>query len=82
VSQKPSPYNIRIQPAISQPINMSQSSSEARILLTLQALQDDLKITIRRAATIYNVNRYTLGRRQQGILLKRKTLNKSRLFSN
>jgi hypothetical protein len=61
---------------------MSQSSNEARILLALQALHDDPKLTIRRAATIYNVNRCTLGRRQHGTLAKRDTLNKSRLFSD
>jgi hypothetical protein len=56
---------------------MPQSSNEARILLALQALRDNPKLTVRRAANIYNVNRSTLGRRQHGILSTRDTPTKS-----
>jgi hypothetical protein len=39
---------------------MTQSSNEARILLALQALQNNPKLSTRRAATIYKVNYRTL----------------------
>ncbi|KAM5527945.1 transposase [Fusarium oxysporum f. sp. phaseoli] len=61
---------------------MPQSSNEARILLALQALKDNPKLTVRRAANIYDVNRSTLGRRQHGILSKRDTPTKSRKLSD
>ena len=34
---------------------MSQSTAEARIILALQAYQADPKLSLRRAAKIYNV---------------------------
>jgi hypothetical protein len=61
---------------------MSQSSTEARILLALQALQNDPKLSIRRAASTYNVCRMKLSRRQQGILSTRDTTTKSRNLSD
>src|SRR6478735_8016307 len=61
---------------------MSQSSNEARILLALQALQNNPKLTVRRAATIYQVNHCTLGRRQQGIQSRRGSIPKSRKLSD
>ncbi|KAJ0126137.1 MFS transporter prlL, partial [Fusarium oxysporum f. sp. albedinis] len=39
---------------------MSQPSNEARILLALQALQNNPKLRLRRAATIYKVGYSTL----------------------
>jgi DNA-binding Lrp family transcriptional regulator len=48
---------------------MPDGNTEARILLALQALQNDPKLKIRRAAEIYNVTRMTLWRRQKGILV-------------
>jgi hypothetical protein len=61
---------------------MPQSSNEARINLALQALQNDPKLTIRRAASIYTVNYRTLARRRHGILSTRNTLTKSRKLSD
>ncbi|KAJ0150407.1 Periostin [Fusarium oxysporum f. sp. albedinis] len=60
---------------------MSQSSYEARILLALQALQNNPELTVRRAASIYKVSRTTLGRRQHGIQSRRDSIPKSRLLS-
>jgi hypothetical protein len=57
---------------------MSQSSSEARILLALLALQNDPKLKIRRAAEIYKVGRMMLWRRQQGIQSRSDWIPKSR----
>ena len=61
---------------------MPRSSNEARINLALQALQNNPKLTIRRAASIYIVNYRTLARRQHGILSTHDTLTKSRKLSN
>ncbi|KAM5515600.1 transposase [Fusarium oxysporum f. sp. phaseoli] len=61
---------------------MSESLYEARILLALQALQNDPKLSIRKAATIYQVNHCTLGRRQDGIQSIHSTTTKSRNLSD
>src|SRR6478735_2441647 len=61
---------------------MSQSSTEARILLALQALQNDPKLSTRRAAATYSVGRMQLWRRQRGILATHNTTPKSRKLSN
>ena len=55
---------------------------KARTLLALQALQNNPKLKLRRAATIYTVNLTTLWRRQQGILSRQDTISKSRRLSN
>jgi hypothetical protein len=46
---------------------MSQFNDEGNIFLALQALQNDPKLRIRRAASIYNACPKKLGRRQKGI---------------
>ena len=46
---------------------MSQLNKEANILLALQALQKDPKLSIRRAAAIYTVPATTLRHRQKGM---------------
>ena len=61
---------------------MSQSSNEARILLTLQALQNDPNLKTRRAATLYKVNYRTLYRRQDGIQSRRDSIPNSRKLSD
>ena len=61
---------------------MSQSSDEARILLALQALQNDQKLSLRRAANIYEVNLWKLRRRQAGIQSRRDTIQKSRKLTD
>ncbi|KAM5527244.1 transposase [Fusarium oxysporum f. sp. phaseoli] len=61
---------------------MPQPSYEARILLALQALQNDPKLSIRKAATVYQVNHRTLGRRRNGIHSKRDITTKSRNLSD
>jgi hypothetical protein len=81
-SKNPSTYTITIQSDISQQPNMPESSNEAKIILALQALQNDPKLSLRKAAAIYHVDRFTLSRRRHGILSKRDTLTKSRLLSD
>jgi hypothetical protein len=61
---------------------MPQSSNEARILLALQALQNDPKLSTRRAATIYNVYYRTLQRRHNGIQSRRDSIPNSRKLSD
>jgi predicted HTH domain antitoxin len=61
---------------------MSQLNKEANILLAIQALQNEKKLSLRRAAKIYTVSLTTLWRRQQGILSQRDTIPKSRKLSD
>jgi hypothetical protein len=61
---------------------MSQLNKEANILLAIQALQNDPKLSLRRAAKIYKVSLTTLWRQQQGILSQRDTIPKSRKLSD
>ncbi|KAG6996429.1 hypothetical protein FocnCong_v015407 [Fusarium oxysporum f. sp. conglutinans] len=61
---------------------MSQLNKELNILLAIQALQNDLKLSLRRAAKVYKVSLTTLWRRQQGILSQRDTIPKSRKLSD
>jgi hypothetical protein len=72
-SKNPSTYTIALQSDISQQPNMPESSNEAYIILALQALQNDLKLSLRKAAAMYHVDRFALSRRRQGIFLKRVT---------
>jgi hypothetical protein len=61
---------------------MSQSSNEAGILLDLQAIQNNPKLSLRRAAGIYQVPFSTLQRRQDGIQSRRNYISKSRTLSD
>jgi hypothetical protein len=61
---------------------MPQSLDEARILHTLQALQNDPKLTIGRAAKMYEVGRMKLWRRQQGIQSRCDWVPKSRKLTD
>ncbi|KAF6527705.1 hypothetical protein HZS61_008007 [Fusarium oxysporum f. sp. conglutinans] len=61
---------------------MPRLNNEANILLALQALQNDPKLSLRRAASIYTVSWKTLGRRQKGIQSQRDATPKSRKLSD
>ena|SRR5436305_1571711 len=61
---------------------MSQPSNEARILLALQALQNNPKLHLRRAATIYKVGYSTLRDRQHGIQSRSDCIPNSRKLSD
>src|SRR6478736_9461848 len=61
---------------------MSQPSNEARILLALQALQNNPKLSLRRAADIYEVSRFALHRRQNGIQSRGDSIPNSRRLSD
>ncbi|TVY62375.1 hypothetical protein Focb16_v004072 [Fusarium oxysporum f. sp. cubense] len=61
---------------------MPQLNEEARILLALQALQNNPKLKLRRAAEIYKVGPMKLWRRRKGILSIHDTIPKSRKLSD
>ncbi|KAL9565161.1 hypothetical protein ACKAV7_010806 [Fusarium commune] len=61
---------------------MPQLNEEARILLALQALQNNPKLKLRRAAEIYEVGPMKLWRRRKGILSIHDTVPKSRKLSD
>jgi hypothetical protein len=61
---------------------MPQSHIEANTLLALQALQNNPKLSTRRAANIYQFNEHRLRRRQQGFQSRRDTMPNSRSLSN
>ncbi|KAL9563830.1 hypothetical protein ACKAV7_012072 [Fusarium commune] len=61
---------------------MSQPSNEARILLALQALQNNPKLSLRRAATIYEIRFGTLRNRKMGMQSRCDWIPKSRKLSN
>ncbi|RYC79640.1 hypothetical protein BFJ63_vAg17476 [Fusarium oxysporum f. sp. narcissi] len=61
---------------------MSQSSNEARILLALQALQKNRKLSTRQAATIYKVYYRTLQPRRNGMQARCDSIPNSRKLSD
>jgi DNA-binding Lrp family transcriptional regulator len=61
---------------------MSDSNTEARTLLALQALQNNPRLSIRRVAKTYRVSDHRLRRRQQGIQSRRDTIPNSRRLSD
>jgi hypothetical protein len=61
---------------------MPQLNEEARILLALQALQNNPKLKLRRAAEIYEVGPMKQWRRRKGILSIHDTIPKSRKLSD
>ncbi|RKK91618.1 hypothetical protein BFJ70_g17804, partial [Fusarium oxysporum] len=61
---------------------MSQSTAEARIILALQAYQADPKLSLRRAAKIYDVHFRTLHYRSQGRQARDDCIPNSRKLSD
>src|SRR6478735_6265262 len=61
---------------------MSDPNIEGKILLALQALQNDPKLQLRRTAEIYKVGRMILWRRQKGIQSRSDWVPKSRKLSD
>jgi hypothetical protein len=61
---------------------MPPDNKEARILLALQALKNNPKLSIRRAAEIYKVHYRTLHRRHKGSQSRRDIIPKSRKLSD
>ncbi|KAF6515843.1 hypothetical protein HZS61_004584 [Fusarium oxysporum f. sp. conglutinans] len=61
---------------------MPEFNSEGNILLTLQTLQYNPKLKLRRAASIYKACPKKLGRRQEGMQSRRDWIPKSRKLSD
>ena len=57
---------------------MDSLSNEARVILALEAIRKDQKLSIRAAAKIYNVSDQTLHRRRDGHPTRRDTSPNSR----
>jgi hypothetical protein len=68
--------------SISQQLVMESTSNESRVILALQALRNDPKLSVRKASTIYNTPRTTLRRRQAGKPSQAETTVKTRKLSN
>ena len=66
----------------SSPSKMPSTSDESRVVLALQALQDDESLSVLATAKAYNVNRMTLTRRRAGRLSRRDTTPKSRRLTD
>jgi hypothetical protein len=78
----PPTSNLPIYELIYQPPDMSDPNYKARMLLALQALQNNPNLSVRRAADIYKVDRMTLRRRQNGIKSQCDSIPKSRRLSD
>jgi hypothetical protein len=61
---------------------METPSKESLMILALQALKNDPKLSVRKAAQIYTVSPTTLTRRQKGKPSEAETTVKSRKLSN
>ncbi len=53
---------------------MESSSKEARLFLAIQALKNDPKLSLRKAAAHYSVPKSTLNTRRNGILARPDTI--------
>ena len=61
---------------------MSSASKEARVILALQALQNDTELGLRAAAKLYNVPVSTLGHRRTGRAVRRDLPANSRCLTD
>ena len=61
---------------------MDKHSSEARVILALEAIKNDENLSLRAAAKIYQVSRTTLLRRRNGVTARRDSLANSRKLTN
>ncbi|CCD48951.1 hypothetical protein BofuT4_P028270.1 [Botrytis cinerea T4] len=52
---------------------MNSNNQEARILLAIEAIHKDKKLSIRKAAMLYNIPRTTLRHRMEGLPLRTET---------
>ncbi len=61
---------------------MPSTSKEARVILALEAIRNDEKLSLRAAAKLYNVPESTLCSRRAGILARRDTTPNSRRLTD
>ena len=67
---------------ISPPQIMPQKHDESRIILALQAMQNDPKLSARAAGKIYSVSHEKLSRRRRGMQPRRDIIANSRKLTN
>jgi len=75
-------HHFHIQPLFSPQPNITARSNEARLLLALQALQDDKNLSLRKAAEIYDINHTTLFHQHAGRPTRRDIPANSRKLTN
>jgi hypothetical protein len=80
-TKNPSTYINTTKSIKSQQLKMPQSSNEGKILLALQALQNDPKLSMRHASQIYEVGYSTLRDRRHGRQSRRDIMPNSRKLS-
>ena len=61
---------------------MPQKNDESQVVLALQAMQNDPKLSARAAGKIYSVDHEKLSRRKRGIKPRRDTLANSRKLTD
>ena len=61
---------------------MDSNSTESKLILALQALENDPNLSVKRASSIYNVARSTLISRRAGVKSRRDIQPKSRKLTN
>jgi hypothetical protein len=61
---------------------METLSKESLIILAIQALENDPKLSVQKAAQIYKVSYITLSHRRKGILSRVEIIVKSQKLSN
>ena len=66
------------QHQFSSPSKMPSTSDESRVILALQALQNDRNLSVLAASKIYNISRTTLTRRRAGRPARRDTMPNSK----
>jgi hypothetical protein len=80
-SLNPQNWDISFLNHFTQQPNMPSQSNEANIILAVQAIHSDPKLSIRKAASIYNAPYTTLHHRLQGIMARRDCTPKSRALT-
>ena len=61
---------------------MPQKNDERRVILALQAMQNDPKLSARAAGRIYSMDHKKLSRRKRGIQSRRDILANSRILTD
>jgi hypothetical protein len=80
-SLNPQSWDISFLNHFTQQPKMSSQSNEASVILAVQAIHSDPKLSIRKAASIYNVLYTTLHHRLHGIMARRDCTSKLRALT-
>jgi len=74
--------HLSFQHHFSSPSKIPSTANESRVILALQALEDNKSLSVLAVAKIYNVNRMTLTRRRAGKPIRCDTTPKSRRLTD